>query len=782
MSEPGWNDESAFSFDSRSGTGSEAGPGENLTPGKSPAAQDTEGTSFPPVNYAGWVEAQAASRKEPDTDDSGGGDEDNDAEGGDREEAIGENRHSREGEEETDDKPTASGGFRLSWLVSTFRMVTWNTEPAVKKVIALARCYPRASMASGLSAAILVAVLILQPGKGKHDTTAQIGKVPAQTIPPSETQKVRTDSTSHPFSSAPAVNESDPHSKKSGGLADVELPVLSGNPDPAAGKNETRSAGTDQGVQSKGKTEPAPALDATEVTPVLPLTGEPVKLTTAEGLVMPAPAGEAQSPATKTLAAQEEKMAPGHVGDLAPAPEPAPNLAPVMELAAAEVKPGTPPDSAHAPAPSLKSALPPVMQSPLAPATSAPLSTPAARPLGKTVLDNTKKHPKDISETQGHAALGITAAATMVGGAVFGASAAVGTVTALGKSRHAPAITNDKQVANIQQAPANLSEPAPAPVLSSTSPPLKTVEPKPLTGDPAPVHAAGSNPSSQPLTVATPLPVVVEPPSRTVESPSRTEASSVGLPGELPALHPAGDPVPAATQVVGSRGGGSVDRERDLKPHDKADLSSSAGQAAKAQPEDFARLGWEPIRHSGGEAVRDVQRDVPGLEDDPPATTPNGTADSQAHADREQSFDAESPATGHIKEMVSGTDATRTGSPGERSQGKLDTVLHRVEGRENFWDISRMYYDSGRYYRALWKANSDKVPDIAKLYQGTIIRIPPPEDLDPVYIDPPGKRPGSNRTDGEILAGHEIQADDQRFQPIRSHHDKPADRQRSCEW
>ena len=127
---------------------------------------------------------------------------------------------------------------------------------------------------------------------------------------------------------------------------------------------------------------------------------------------------------------------------------------------------------------------------------------------------------------------------------------------------------------------------------------------------------------------------------------------------------------------------------------------------------------------------------------------------------REQSFDAESPATGDIKEMVSGTDATRTGTPGEHSQGKLDTVLHRVEGRENFWDISRMYYDSGRYYRALWKANSDKVPDIAKLYQGTIIRIPPPEDLDPVYIDPPGKRTGSNRTDGEILAGHEIQADD----------------------
>ena len=75
-----------------------------------------------------------------------------------------------------------------------------------------------------------------------------------------------------------------------------------------------------------------------------------------------------------------------------------------------------------------------------------------------------------------------------------------------------------------------------------------------------------------------------------------------------------------------------------------------------------------------------------------------------------------------------------------RGEGKLDTVLHKVEGKENFWDISRMYYNSGRYYRALWKANEDKVPEIDKLYRNTVIRIPPPEDLDPAYIDPPGSR------------------------------------------
>ena len=34
---------------------------------------------------------------------------------------------------------------------------------------------------------------------------------------------------------------------------------------------------------------------------------------------------------------------------------------------------------------------------------------------------------------------------------------------------------------------------------------------------------------------------------------------------------------------------------------------------------------------------------------------------------------------------------------------------------ENFWRISRLYYSSGRYYRALWKANAYKYPEIDKL-------------------------------------------------------------------
>ncbi len=66
-----------------------------------------------------------------------------------------------------------------------------------------------------------------------------------------------------------------------------------------------------------------------------------------------------------------------------------------------------------------------------------------------------------------------------------------------------------------------------------------------------------------------------------------------------------------------------------------------------------------------------------------------------------------------------------------------EPIRHVVERGENFWTISRLYYDSGRYYKALWAANRDRVPAIDRLYVGTALRIPPPEALDPALIEPP---------------------------------------------
>ena len=55
---------------------------------------------------------------------------------------------------------------------------------AAARGVEIARRYPRASLASGLSAVILAGVMVLQPGKGKHDTTAAIRNPAAGRRPP----------------------------------------------------------------------------------------------------------------------------------------------------------------------------------------------------------------------------------------------------------------------------------------------------------------------------------------------------------------------------------------------------------------------------------------------------------------------------------------------------------------------------------------------------------------------------------------------------------------------
>ena len=122
-----------------------------------------------------------------------------------------------------------------------------------------------------------------------------------------------------------------------------------------------------------------------------------------------------------------------------------------------------------------------------------------------------------------------------------------------------------------------------------------------------------------------------------------------------------------------------------------------------------------------------------------------GATDPSAHADKEQSFEVEPAPFGSRKvrrDALTGeaAPAAMTASASSQAPDKVETVLHKVERGENFWTIARLYYPSGRYYRALWKYNSAKVPVIDELHVNTILKIPPPEDLDPAYIDPPGKR------------------------------------------
>jgi nucleoid-associated protein YgaU len=68
-------------------------------------------------------------------------------------------------------------------------------------------------------------------------------------------------------------------------------------------------------------------------------------------------------------------------------------------------------------------------------------------------------------------------------------------------------------------------------------------------------------------------------------------------------------------------------------------------------------------------------------------------------------------------------------------EDQFEPVIHKVKPGENFWTISKLYYKSGRYYKALHAANARQVPDITRLYVGTRLIIPPPEKLDRTLIE-----------------------------------------------
>lgn len=76
-------------------------------------------------------------------------------------------------------------------------------------------------------------------------------------------------------------------------------------------------------------------------------------------------------------------------------------------------------------------------------------------------------------------------------------------------------------------------------------------------------------------------------------------------------------------------------------------------------------------------------------------------------------------------------------------------IRHTVQPGENFWTISRDYYGSGRYYKALWAANAARVGKIDELHVGDVVQIPAMENLDKSLID------GSNVAKTKRTAGSE---------------------------
>lgn len=645
----------------------------------------------------------------------------------------------------------------------------------------LARDYPRVCLASVLSVVILTGVMVLQPGKGERDTTAQIGDPAvarrdhdepsspgAESTPPATEPGEHPDAPEQVTPPAPVVAQRKPDAagqptdSDSGPGPDVDpdaalvpSPAL---PAPAPLADASKTPAADGGAPLASAPAPAPAPAPTPSPaptlaagpgemPSLPPV-EPVELTAGEGLgglpsIESAPLDSPEhkekenAPAPPLLEMAEADVKPGTPPPVVPLPAPAPSPTPTPtptpapapakdpKAAPSDLKP---PTSAPAPAPTPAAAAAPVPA-----ATPAPAPTPEAKPDAskEKEKDKDKEKPKqpptpnekDKSQPKGQALpvpAGGAAAATTGASVTAGSAAGLAIGAGLGAAISTLTKGSDKP-----KEPAKSDAPKPEPAKPDAPRPAPGPKPSPALPDiPAPTPAIAAQPVVE-KPKAEPAPVPLPAPA---PAPAHVASEPPAKPADLPTLHPAGDAVPPTVK-----------------------------EPVIAQP---IREGWEPIKYTTGAAVQELKRDASGFDDDSFPGTDRSEADMDSPGgatDSPRSFDLEAPGR---STQPTASVARSGGRP--RGEGKLDTVLHKVEGKENFWDIARMYYNSGRYYRALWAANKDKVPQIDKLYRGTVIRVPPPEDLDPSYIDPPSapskpstataaatERPASKRPDND---------------------------------
>ena len=192
-------------------------------------------------------------------------------------------------------------------------------------------------------------------------------------------------------------------------------------------------------------------------------------------------------------------------------------------------------------------------------------------------------------------------------------------------------------------------------------------------------------------------------------------------------------------------------KTREKAPRDEvgsAETRVPATEPSGSAPQpirDLAEAGWVRIPNRG--RVSPDMRD----ESDAPARAvrrgPDPSFERQPEADGGLGFKAGSAAS-----SVADTDLPAT-SRADAGRSRVEPSLHVVNRGENFWTISRLYYGDGRYYRALWKANSQKYPDIKKIHINDVILIPAVEDLDPAYVGPPRPRAVAGRDERSTRDG-----------------------------
>jgi nucleoid-associated protein YgaU len=292
--------------------------------------------------------------------------------------------------------------------------------------------------------------------------------------------------------------------------------------------------------------------------------------------------------------------------------------------------------------------------------------------------------------------------------------------------------------ANESQPPAAVAGATPAEggeanAAAAVPPPVTAAEVQPALPAPSAVvepPAAAASPE--------PTPTPVEPPANANPTPSLAPAEAAAP--TAPAVGPAADsaaPPPAASGALAAPGampgapGGTVGGSSPVAP--PSELPNVGAEttpmvpAASPAPEPVTRAQSPgPAAGPTADAAAVVPMSTAGAARDGWVKLPN-TRFRQEQDDRiaAKTTPAERPSD-HAD-----------GPPVRDSAEKIEAIPHVVQRGENFWTISRLYYRSGRYYKALWKANRDKVARMTDLAVGMTIRVPPHEALDAALVDPP---------------------------------------------
>ena len=562
-------------------------------------------------------------------------------------------------------------------------------------------------------------------------------------------------------------------------------------PKPDEPKADVSTGSRTASTESEPKVEPEPTpLDPKDA--IAAANGESITLpdSNAEDTAKPLPLGSDNENLTLAAAETEVTPAPKPAEEPKPKDEPAPVSPapkPAVDLVAAKPETAEPP--AEAP--------PHPVTPPSDVATASVDASPAPTPLEGPSHPAVETPTPSVESAAGNSVVQTGVTEPLQADPPKEPPPATPPTTAAGTETAPPAPTPQPPVTEPAPTPAPTTDPAPSPAPAtqpSTSDPAPSPATQPPTSEPAP---SPSNDPKPPVSEPAPSPAPATQPATSDPAPAPSNdpkppvlepAPSPSNDPKPPATDPAPSPAPATPATVEPPAPASVSpsppAETVVAPASPAPAAAPDPAAApppEATPASAAASPAVPVPSASpspssaapdpsASALKPVDTPTPTFTPTEPTgepplpTTPvktsepaaNGTSVKIPTIGRNRMIDLDdrrSPEPVAVKEDPTFVDVTPNrssrikGTAGGASSAMTATTEseperaasmstpHTVQRGENLWTISRLYYGYGWYYKALWEANKENVAAVDKLYVGQTIRIPPPEDLDPAYVE-----------------------------------------------